>query len=67
MKKTNRMQLFEILLHKFYDSMFEEEPGDLGASVHDGDGCEFCEAIPTIFKIMTGIVAQMKDHLQPTK
>ena len=49
------------------DSMFEEEPGDLGASVHDGDGCEFCEAIPTIFKIMTGIVAQMKDHLQPTK
>ena len=41
--------------------------GDGGAGVHDGDGCKFCEAIPTMFKVMTGIVRNMREHLLPTQ
>ena len=35
-------------------------------NVHDGVGCDQCEAIPKIFQVMTGIVRSLKDQLLPT-
>jgi hypothetical protein len=35
-----------------------------GINVHDGDGCEYCESIPRMFKALTGIVKAMENHFQ---
>ena len=37
--------------------------GEEDATSHDGDGCVYCEAIPMMFKVMTGIVRSMNEHL----
>ena len=52
---------------RFFEDMMETDlSDDDNDNVHDGVGCDQCEAIPKIFQVMTGIVRSLKDQLLPT-
>ena len=66
----NDKKFSSLLFCKYQEDMMDTDDLDSeneGASAHKGDGCDYCEAVPTLFKVITGIVRKMEGHLSPTK
>ena len=49
-----------------WPEMFSEEPIERGLSPHD-ENCPFCDAVVTLFKVLTGLLIRMQPNIPPVK
>jgi hypothetical protein len=55
------MDVFMDVGDSYSDQVLQIEEG------HGDAECQFCEIIPDLFRVLTGLVRQLEEHIQPTK